>query len=51
MIILRRRYEAEQINYFREMYNQHGEIPEKDNRAILMRMQFFQHYVLNRVDN
>lgn len=49
MIIVRRKYESQQLNYFKGLYSRYGSIPENDAQAIQLRMEFFREYVLRRV--
>ena len=45
-LLLRARLEASSKDYFDELYNQYGFIPENHLAAINLRMQFFTRYVL-----
>ena len=46
--IIRMRAQAESEDYFRNLYEQYGGIPENHQLAIDMRMQFFNKYILSR---
>ena len=50
MITTRKKYVRHTKNYFRELQEKHGEIPENHKQAIELRMDFFKKYVLNRVN-
>jgi hypothetical protein len=49
MLIARRRYEWEQKNYFKNLYEQYGKIPDNHKEAIEARQAFFRFWVLDRV--
>jgi hypothetical protein len=49
MLIVRRRYEFDQRNYFKNLYEQYGKIPENHKEAIELRQNFFRTWVLNKV--
>jgi hypothetical protein len=50
MLLVRRRYEWDQTNYFKNLYEQFGKIPDNHKEAIELRQNFFRDWVLNKVD-
>ena len=50
MITTRKKYVRHTKNYFRELEEKYGEIPENHRKAIELRMDFFKTYVLHRVN-
>ena len=51
MLTVRRRYIYEQKRELEELRDKHGEIPENYRKAIEMRMDFVNKYILRRVSN
>ena len=49
MLIVRKRYEFDQKNYFKYLYEEFGKIPENHLVAIKLRQAFFLKWILNRV--
>jgi len=49
MLIARNKFETNQKNYFKNLYEQYGQIPQNHQLAISLRQEFFNTYVLNRV--
>jgi hypothetical protein len=49
MLTVRRRYDAEMRNYFTDLKERHGEIPDNVKQAIDLRSQFVKQYVINNV--
>jgi hypothetical protein len=50
MLTVRSRYDHNQKFYFKNLYEQYGQIPENHMKAIQLRMDFFKNYVLDRVN-
>ena len=48
MLLVRAKIQAQQQDYFEELYRKHGCIPENHQTAINLRMQFFSKYVLEK---
>ncbi len=49
MYTVRNRYDYIQKHYFKNLYEQYGQVPDNHMQAIRMRMDFFRKYVLDRV--
>ena len=49
MLTVRRRYNSETRNYFEELYENFGEIPDNHKQAIKLRTDYFKKFVLQRV--
>ena len=47
-ILVRAKAEAASRDYFDDLYRRHGGIPENHQKAIDLRMQFFEKYILSR---
>ena len=48
-VVQRTRMENKERNYFNNLYDKYGGIPENHAEAISMRMKFFDKYILQRV--
>ncbi len=49
MLTIRSQYYLHQRNYFQDLYERFGQIPDNHKKAIELRMDFFRKYVLDRV--
>ncbi len=49
MLIVRKRYENDQRDYFKSLYSDYGRIPSNHLDAIKLRQAFFDKWVLHRV--
>lgn len=48
MLTIRRRYHSEQHKYFADLYERYGCIPENEQKAMDLRMEFFRKFILER---
>jgi len=49
MLTIRHIYDLKQKNYFKNLYEQYGLVPDNHMKAIKLRQEFFTKYVLDRV--
>jgi len=49
MLLARAKYDQDQRNYFKNLYEKYGEIPKNHQLAISLRQEFYKTFVLNRV--
>jgi len=49
MLTIRHIYDLKQKNYFKNLYEQYGLVPDNHLKAIKLRQDFFTQYVLERV--
>lgn len=50
MLTIRHIYDLKQKNYFKNLYEQYGLVPDNHMKAIKLRQDFFTTYVLERVN-
>lgn len=49
MLTIRHIYDAKQKNYLKNLYEQYGTIPEDHMKAIKLRQEFFNKFIIERV--
>ena len=50
MLTVREIYNMKQRNYFKNLYEQYGTVPDNHLKAIKLRQDYFTKYVLERVN-